>query len=801
MDKYEEIKVIGKGSFGKAILVKRKDDGQLLVLKQINVLEMSQKERDDAMNEVNLLSCLNNENIIAYHDSFLVDGCLHIIMEYANAGDIHLEIKKRILKKRPFKEFEIISWFIQICNAIQYISTKNILHRDLKTQNIFLTIIDNRYLIKLGDFGIAKILNSETSFARTVIGTPYYLSPEICEDRPYDHKSDVWSLGCVLYELATLKHAFNANSLPALIMKILKGTYPPVPSYYSSDLRSLISTMLQTDPKKRPSITEILSMPFLKPYIGKDLKPFSVDDQDTDSPNPDSSKNLQNNIPMLIAKSNASSVPPKSSPPLKSPSKPPPISKKPSTTSLVTPSPSASPLKSILKKPEIPKPTAVVSKPASSVSKPLSSKSPAKPTTSVSKSSTTSTTSTTPTRITTKPPVPTVSSLRAKTNTVSTTTNNNGNSSSTSSSTRRTSTTTPNTTPTKTRPTTPTTRRTSTLNNSKLTTRPTSSNSTTTTTTSTSATNNNLYRPPTPSIGKPLPNSITTSSSNSSSSSSSTPTPIVITVETKRLSVSASSLPSTSSRPSVKSPKVVPPRPITPLVPSNTPYQPPSNPSIQPSTVPILKRELSSGSMSDYRKSLKEKNKEIINHLIDKSNIVNHHSNDINTSNITNIDYLSNNISNIKIIKDSNNNNNINNNNNNNQIDNINNDDDDNNSSNIENDNSQENKDNNNNNSNFIDNAKSQRALQTKINALKHFCNSIFGEESFKNIYTFLKNEYSKEDDDSNNISPTSTLNNNDLLENVEDVKFEKLKELLGEKLYYLKYVQQLLYLENKDSI
>jgi len=277
MERYEEIKTIGKGSFGRAILVKRKSDDQLLVLKQINVLEMSEKERNDAMNEVHLLSMLDHENIIGYHDSFLVDGCLHIVMEYANAGDIHLEIKNRILNKKHFTEFEILSWFSQICSAIKYISSKNILHRDLKTQNIFLSVVNDRYLIKLGDFGIARILSSETSLAQTVIGTPFYLSPEICEDRPYDHKSDIWSLGCVLYELATLKHAFNAGSLPALVLKILKGTYPPIPSFFSSSLRNLISSMLQTDPKQRPHIDQIIRLDILKPYIGKDLKPFSVD--------------------------------------------------------------------------------------------------------------------------------------------------------------------------------------------------------------------------------------------------------------------------------------------------------------------------------------------------------------------------------------------------------------------------------------------------------------------------------------------------------------------------------------------
>jgi NIMA (never in mitosis gene a)-related kinase len=121
--------------------------------------------------------------------------------------------------------------------------------------------------IKLGDFGIAKILNSQTEFANTVIGTPYYLSPELCEDKPYNSKSDVWALGCVLYEVTTLKHAFNGQNLPALVLKILKGKYPPIPEQYSDNLKRLIARTLSKSPELRPSMEEILQLPFLQKYV------------------------------------------------------------------------------------------------------------------------------------------------------------------------------------------------------------------------------------------------------------------------------------------------------------------------------------------------------------------------------------------------------------------------------------------------------------------------------------------------------------------------------------------------------
>ena len=94
--------------------------------------------------------------------------------------------------------------------------------------------------IKIGDFGIARVLQHTYDCAQTAIGTPYYLSPEICQEKPYNQKSDIWSLGCILYEITTLNHAFDANNMKDLVLKILRGTYPPIANQYSDDLKSLI---------------------------------------------------------------------------------------------------------------------------------------------------------------------------------------------------------------------------------------------------------------------------------------------------------------------------------------------------------------------------------------------------------------------------------------------------------------------------------------------------------------------------------------------------------------------------------
>ncbi|RTG87838.1 NIMA-related kinase 1/4/5, partial [Schistosoma bovis] len=230
---------------------------------------------------VSVLSKMNHPNIVQYCDSFEESGWLYIIMEYCDQGDLYTKINKQNGVLMPeslvmlfFITFlslyinqyfnKILDYFVQICLALKHIHDRMILHRDIKTQNVFLT---SKGRLKLGDFGIAKVLNHTLDLARTCIGTPYYLSPEICENKPYDHKSDIWALGCVLYEMTTLKHAFEAGNMKNLVLKIIRGTYPPVSSKYSYEIRSLISQLFRRNPRDRPSINTILRKPFLSKRI------------------------------------------------------------------------------------------------------------------------------------------------------------------------------------------------------------------------------------------------------------------------------------------------------------------------------------------------------------------------------------------------------------------------------------------------------------------------------------------------------------------------------------------------------
>jgi len=132
----------------------------------------------------------------------------------------------------------ILNWFTQICLAIKHVHDRKILHRDLKSGNIFLT--KNNH-VKLGDFGIARVLDRTATMANTIVGTPYYLSPEIIENKPYNFKSDIWSLGILLYEMCGLKPPFEGTSLHMLAMRIVRGAYNPLPSHYSDGMKKFIA--------------------------------------------------------------------------------------------------------------------------------------------------------------------------------------------------------------------------------------------------------------------------------------------------------------------------------------------------------------------------------------------------------------------------------------------------------------------------------------------------------------------------------------------------------------------------------
>ena len=265
---YIIIKRIGFGSSGLVYQVYKSNDPSksILILKQIpfrnvsNDLEETTKKLKEAKNESLILSKLSFKYVVKYYDSFVEDDCLNIIMEYCEEGDLGTLINNLIQNNINLSEQQIWHFFIQISLGLAYIHNKKILHRDLKPMNIFLK---KNNLIKIGDLGVAKMLQTNTK-ALTYIGTPYYLSPEVCEGKPYNSKSDVWALGCILYELCTFKKPFNAFNQAALCMKIIQGKYTPISKLenaqkYSKNLEIIINSMLKRDYMERPLMKEILN--------------------------------------------------------------------------------------------------------------------------------------------------------------------------------------------------------------------------------------------------------------------------------------------------------------------------------------------------------------------------------------------------------------------------------------------------------------------------------------------------------------------------------------------------------------
>ncbi|KAL4473371.1 hypothetical protein ABPG72_015614 [Tetrahymena utriculariae] len=185
-------------------------------------------------------------------------------MEYADDGDVLEKIKKHIRTGTRLREDYIWSVFIQSVKGLQVLHSLNIYHRDIKNANLFLY---KDGTTKIGDFNVSK--QAKMGLLYTQTGTPYYASPEVWSDQPYTSSSDIWSLGCVLYELATLSPPFNGESMKELYGKIMSGVYKKISPKYSIEMSNMISNMLQIDPKKRFSCSQILQLPYIQKKISE----------------------------------------------------------------------------------------------------------------------------------------------------------------------------------------------------------------------------------------------------------------------------------------------------------------------------------------------------------------------------------------------------------------------------------------------------------------------------------------------------------------------------------------------------
>lgn len=270
---YRKIRQIGSGSFGSAHLVHRTGDGASgppLVLKEVDLSNRDALHRAAAEVEVKVLSSLKHPYIVRYHESFFRDSVLSIVMDFCEAGDLNQHVARQRSRKADASQAQVLRWLTQLFLALKYVHEKKILHRDIKSQNIFLTRCEGCDLLdlRIADFGIAKVLKDQ-SFAKTRIGTPYYLSPEILRSMPYSCPSDIWASGVVLYEMCTLRLPFEGENMEELVDKILRGRLPRIPESFPDALVEIGTDVLQRTAARRPSAKALLERPLLQAEMEK----------------------------------------------------------------------------------------------------------------------------------------------------------------------------------------------------------------------------------------------------------------------------------------------------------------------------------------------------------------------------------------------------------------------------------------------------------------------------------------------------------------------------------------------------
>ena len=261
MENFETINKLGDGAYSVVYKVKRKQDNKIYALKKVKLKDLCDKEKQNSLNEVRILASVKSNFVISYKEAFIDedDTNLCLVMEYADKGDLYQKILQFKKIGCLIEEIDIWRIFIQMVKGLKALHDLNIIHRDLKSSNIFLF---SDGTAKIGDLNVSKVVNKGVGFTQT--GTPYYASPEVWKDQPYDIKSDIWSLGCVTFEMLALRPPFRAENMEKLYNKVIKGEYGKISERYSDDIREIIKLLLKVNPKERPTCAQILNHELIK---------------------------------------------------------------------------------------------------------------------------------------------------------------------------------------------------------------------------------------------------------------------------------------------------------------------------------------------------------------------------------------------------------------------------------------------------------------------------------------------------------------------------------------------------------
>ena len=216
---------------------------------------MGSRERHECMNEIRLLQSMQHPHIVQYLDCKMERNELTVVMELASHGDLAKLIAAAAKASQPLGEAQALLYFAQVADALAYMHERRVMHRDIKPANVF---ISDGGKMKLGDLGLGRYFSSKTDMTHSTVGTPYYMSPECIQGGGYEFKSDLWSMGCLLYELTTLRSPFYSDGLNFYMLgkRIMARQFQPLGDV-SPALVQLVDSMLQVTPADRPSASSV----------------------------------------------------------------------------------------------------------------------------------------------------------------------------------------------------------------------------------------------------------------------------------------------------------------------------------------------------------------------------------------------------------------------------------------------------------------------------------------------------------------------------------------------------------------